>query len=102
MDRGNVGQVRSRALATVGSLVGIAIHHLGYREFRSPEARPKLAAALLACGIQALAFLLTGNILAPVVAHVVLHSLLIVRGIEMPPIAEPVAIGPLLDAGATS
>ena len=47
------------------------------------------------CGIQALAFLLTGNVLAPIVAHIVLHGQLTLRGIEMPPAShpEPVSIG---------
>jgi hypothetical protein len=48
-----------------------------------------LAGALVACGIQALAFLLTGNVLAPVVAHIVLHGELTLRGIEMPPTSHP-------------
>ena len=43
----------------------------------------------MACGIQALAFLLTGNVLAPVVAHIVLHGELTLRGIEMPPTSHP-------------
>jgi hypothetical protein len=33
--------------------------------------------ALLTCGTQAFAFLLTGNILAPVIAHIVLHTQLV-------------------------
>jgi hypothetical protein len=77
--------VGAGALAIVGALIVIAVHHLGYREFRGPHARPRLLGALLGCGIQALAFLLTGNLLAPVVAHIVLHGQMVVRGIEMPP-----------------
>lgn len=75
----------SGSLAILGALIVIAVHHLGYREFRGRRGRSNLAGALVACGIQALAFLLTGNLLAPVVAHVVLHGMLVVRGIEMPP-----------------
>jgi hypothetical protein len=78
-------EVGSGTLAVLGALVVITVHHLGYREFRGPSARPKLAGALVACGIQALAFLLTGNLLAPVMAHIVLHAQMVVRGIEMPP-----------------
>ena len=48
-----------------------------------------LRGALVACGIQALAFLLTGNVLAPIVAHIVLHGELTLRGIEMPPTSHP-------------
>jgi hypothetical protein len=31
------------------------------------------------------AFVATGNVLAPIVAHVVLHIQLLLRGVEMPP-----------------
>jgi hypothetical protein len=48
-----------------------------------------LRGALVVCGIQALAFLLTGNALAPIVAHIVLHGELTLRGIEMPPASHP-------------
>ncbi len=75
----------SGALAIVGALIVIAVHHLGYREFRGPHARTRLAGALLGCGIQALAFLVTGNLLAPVIAHIVLHGQMVFGGIEMPP-----------------
>ena len=78
----------SGALAVVGALFVILVHHLGYREFRARAARKMLGGALVGCGIQALAFLLTGNVLAPVVAHIVLHGQLTLRGIEMPPVSE--------------
>ncbi len=73
----------SGALAVAGALFVILVHHLGYREFRA--SRKMLAGALAGCGIQALAFLLTGNVLAPIVAHIVLHWQLTFRGSEMPP-----------------
>jgi len=73
------------ALAIFGSLVVILVHHLGYAEFRMSSGRTKLMGALLSCGIQALAFLLTGSILAPVIAHILLHTQMIVRGTELPP-----------------
>ncbi len=79
----------SGALAVVGALFVIAVHHLGYREFRQRASRKMLAGALAGCGIQALAFLLTGNVLAPVVAHIVLHWQLTLRGNEMPPVSKP-------------
>jgi hypothetical protein len=81
-----VGAVASGALAIVGALIVILVHHLGYREFR--RSRRMLASALAACGIQAIAFLLTGNVLAPILAHVVLHTQLTLRGTEMPPSKE--------------
>jgi hypothetical protein len=76
------------ALAVVGALFVILVHHLGYREFRTRAARKMLRGALVGCGLQALAFLLTGSVLAPVVAHIVLHTQLTLRGNEMPPVAE--------------
>ena len=75
-------------LAIVGALVVILVHHLGYTEFRTIAARPKVLGALVSCGLQAGAFLLTGNVLAPIAAHIALHVTLILRGVEMPPV-EP-------------
>jgi hypothetical protein len=81
-------KLSSGALAVIGALFVIAVHHLGYRQFRTRAARKMLGGALVGCGVQALAFLLTGNVLAPVVAHIVLHTQLTLRGNEMPPAAE--------------
>ena len=88
-------KVGSGALAVVGALFVILVHHLGYREFRTRAARTMLGGALVGCGIQAFAFLLTGNMLAPVVAHIVLHGQLTLRGHEMPPTShtEPASFG---------
>jgi hypothetical protein len=81
-------KVGSGALAVVGALFVILVHHLGYRKFRATAAGKMLRGALVACGIQALAFLLTGNVLAPIVADIVLHCQLTLRGNEMPPVSE--------------
>lgn len=65
-----------------------------------------LGSALVGCGVQALAFLLTGNVLAPVVAHPMLHTQLTLRGNEMPLGAEtrlaPPRPGPSLPVKATA
>lgn len=61
-------------MAIAGALLVILVHHLGYAEFRARAARAKLLGAVVTCGLQAIAFLLTGNILAPVIAHIVLHG----------------------------
>jgi hypothetical protein len=90
-------KVASGALAVAGALFVIAVHHLGYREFRAKAARNQLLGALVGCGIQALAFLLTGNVLAPIVAHIVLHWQLTLRGNEMPPVSDARLASP--DAG---
>jgi hypothetical protein len=98
------GSAASGALAVIGALFVILVHHLGYRQFRARAARKTLGGALVACGIQALAFLLTGSIVAPVVAHIVLHCQLTLRGNEMPPVHEiEVGIGPApMSAGLRS
>jgi hypothetical protein len=80
------GKVESAALAILGSLLVILVHHLGYEEFRTQAARPKLAGALFTCGLQALAFLLTGTVIAPIVAHVALHLEMTLHGSELPPV----------------
>ena len=46
-----------------GSLVVILAHHLGYREFRGPIPRGMMAGVLASCGLQAVAFLVTGGLL---------------------------------------
>lgn len=78
-------KIGAGAFTVVGALVVIVVHHLGYRGFRGAAARPRLMGALLGCGLQALAFLLTGNVLAPIVAHIVLHWQMAFRGVELPP-----------------
>jgi len=82
---GGWARVGSGALALVGSLVVILVHHLGYRQFRTRAGRPALFGALAVCGVQAVAFLTSGNALAPIVAHIVLHGQLLMRGEELPP-----------------
>jgi hypothetical protein len=88
------GKAAWGTLAVFGALFVIAVHHLGYREFRSKSSRKLLLGALASCGIQALAFLLTGNVLAPIVAHIVLHWQLTLRGHEMPPAAPSGGVAP--------
>jgi hypothetical protein len=78
------------AAAVVGALLVILVHHLGYEEFRRRSSRTMLVGALVACGLQAVAFLVAGNALAPITAHVVLHGQLLLRGGELPPSARRV------------
>jgi hypothetical protein len=82
---GGWARVGSGTLAIVGSLVVILVHHLGYRQFRARAGRPALFGALAVCGVQAVAFLASGNALAPIVAHIALHGQLLIRGEELPP-----------------
>ncbi|HEU4356524.1 MAG TPA: hypothetical protein VFT27_13125 [Actinomycetota bacterium] len=82
---GGLAKIGSGALATFGALFVILVHHLGYAEFRTQAGRRGLFGALVVCGLQAIAFLVTGNVLAPVLAHVVLHGQLLLRGAGLPP-----------------
>ena len=82
-------RIGSGALAITGSLVVILVHHLGYAEFRTQGGRVALFGALVVCGMQAVAFVATGNALAPIVAHIVLHGQLLLRGDELPPARVP-------------
>jgi hypothetical protein len=86
----SIGKTAAGTVAVAAALVVIGVHHLGYREFRGRAARRMLTMTILSCGLQALAFLVTGNVLAPIVAHIVLHWQLILRGLEMPPSMRPV------------
>jgi hypothetical protein len=88
---GDAGNVASGVLAIIGAVAVVLVHHLGYEEFRAREARQRLYGALGTCGLQALAFLVTGSVIAPIVAHVVLHAQLSIRGVELPPAHAGVA-----------
>jgi hypothetical protein len=79
------GRFGSGALAIAGALFVILVHHLGYPEFRERAARPKLVGALATCGLQAVAFLLTSSIWAPIAARILLHGEMIFRGVTLPP-----------------
>jgi hypothetical protein len=93
-------KVGSGTFAVVGALFVILVHHLGYAEFRTPESRTGLIGTLAVCGLQAVAFLLTGSVVAPVLAHIVLHAQMLFRGAELPP-AESRAVT-IPELGATS
>jgi hypothetical protein len=80
-----VSRIVSGALALGGSLLVVLVHHLGYAEFRRREARRMLAGALVTCDLQAFAFLVTGSMLAPIVAHITLHLLMTMKNVELPP-----------------
>ena len=76
--------VASGFLSIVASIVVVVAHHLGYPEFRGP----KMAQAVLGCGILSIAYLLTGSVVAPMLAHAVLHTVAVRNGMELPPHEE--------------
>jgi hypothetical protein len=86
---GGWARIGAGSLAIAGSLLVILVHHLGYAEFRTRAGRVGLFGALAVCGMQAIAFMATGNALAPIAAHIVLHGHLLLRGDELPPARLP-------------
>jgi hypothetical protein len=86
------GAIGSGVLAILASVVVIFVHHLGYREFRGN--RQGIVMAIFGCGVLSIAYLLTASPIAPVGGHVLLHTGLEVRGVEMPPYAKPLTMAP--------
>ena len=70
-------------LAIAASVVVIVVHHLGYPDFR--VSRAKVSQAVLGCGVLSLAYLLTGSVIAPILAHAVLHVVIVRIDMELPP-----------------
>jgi hypothetical protein len=78
------GIILSGVIALAASVIVIAIHHLGYREYRGS----KLLSAEVGCAPLSLAYLLTLNPLTAGVGHSILHMAAVLRGIELPPHQE--------------
>ena len=64
------------ALSLLASLAVTASYHLGFAEFRGPN----LVQPLIGNAIVTLAYLLAGNPLAPVLAHVIMHGAAVLHG----------------------
>jgi membrane protease YdiL (CAAX protease family) len=75
-------------LSIVMSIVVVVVHHPGYPEFRGR----KMAQAVLGCGILSLAYLFTGSVIAPILAHAVLHTVAVRNGMELPPHEESIRL----------
>jgi len=78
---GVAGSSLTAVAALVASAVVVVVHHLGYWEFRGPLMR----FPVVWCTILAMAYLATGSPLAPIVAHILLHAAMVLRGMELPP-----------------
>jgi hypothetical protein len=80
--RGWTGSIRGRvATATAGVLNSLAItaaYHFGFAEFQGPE----LAAPLFGNGLITVGYLLAGNPITAIVAHIVLHVASVLHGID--------------------
>lgn len=73
------------AVALLASLAVTAAYHLGFAEFRGPS----LVQPLIGNGIVTMAYLLAGNPLAPLLAHVIMHVAAVLHGmattVQLPP-----------------
>lgn len=70
------GRVRAAGAAIAGSLLVTAAYHLGFAEFRGPA----LAGPLIGNAVVTLSYLVAGNPLAPLGAHVVMHLAAVLHG----------------------
>lgn len=78
-------RLRWGGLALVASLGVTAAYHLGFAEFRGPSlVQPLIGNALITVG-----YLLTGNPLAAILAHIVMHVAAVLHGmgttVQLPP-----------------
>ena len=72
------GRLRWGALALLGSLFVTAAYHLGFAEFRGPQ----LVQPIIGNAIVTVAYLLSGNPLAAMVSHIIMHSAAVMHGME--------------------
>ena len=75
--------IAAAVVAIAASVAVIVVHHLGYPDFR--RTGMKMRQAVLGCGVLSVAFLLTASVIAPVVAHAMLHVVAVRKGMELPP-----------------
>ena len=72
------GRLYWGAVALAGSLLVTALYHLGFAEYRGRGLlQPLLGNAIITAG-----YLLTGNPLASLVAHVLMHVAAVLHGME--------------------
>ncbi len=78
-------RLRLALLALAGSLLVTAAYHLGFREFQGPA----LLQPLIGNAIITLSYLLSGSVLAPILAHTIMHLAAVLHGIgttvQLPP-----------------
>jgi hypothetical protein len=72
------GRVAAGPAGLLASLVVTATYHLGFAEFRGSG----LVAPLLGNGVMTLGYLLAGNPITAIVAHVVLHVASVLHGVD--------------------
>ena len=75
---GATGRLRWGAAALLASLTVTALYHVGFPEFRGLA----LVRPLIGNGLITLGYLVTGNPLTPLVAHVLMHGAAVLHGAE--------------------
>jgi hypothetical protein len=70
------GRLGPAAMAVLGSIAVTAAYHVGFREFQGPA----LVGPVIGNTVVTLAYLLSGSVLAPVVAHVAMHVAAVLHG----------------------
>jgi hypothetical protein len=85
---GGVGGGLARwTLPVAASIVVIVVHHLGYAEYRNKQLVP----ISVGCGLLTVGYLVTASVIAPTLGHVLMHTVAILHGTELPPLTRPVA-----------
>lgn len=82
---GPSGALARWSLSILAGAAVVVIHHLGYWNFRNKVLIP----VTLGLSVLSVAFLVTGSWIAPVVAHILMHSRATLRGVELPPAERP-------------
>ena len=72
------GKLAAGIVAFVASLFVTAAYHLGYVEYRGPQ----VIDPLIGNGVMTLGYLLTGNPITAIGAHIVLHVASVLHGVE--------------------
>jgi hypothetical protein len=72
------GKIAAGAVAFAASLGVTAAYHLGYVEFRGPQ----VVDPLIGNGVMTLGYLLTGNPITAIGAHIALHVASVLHGVE--------------------
>lgn len=73
--------VAAWAAGLAASALVIAVHHLGYWDYRGPV----LLEVVAGCLVLTAGYLATGSILAPLLGHVIMHVAGVTKGVELPP-----------------
>ena len=74
-------------LPVAASIVVIVVHHLGSAKYRNKQLVP----ISVGCGLLTVGYLVTASVIAPPLGHVLMHTVAILHGTELPPLTRPAA-----------